>query len=40
MVAIPSKTDRKRILSYIPSVVSAAAAISAALSDETPIVPR
>jgi hypothetical protein len=40
MVAIPSRTDRKKISSYIANVVSAAAAISEALSDEKPIIPR
>ncbi len=40
LVAIPGKTDHKKISSYIPSVVSAAAAISASLSHEMPIVPR
>jgi DNA-binding IclR family transcriptional regulator len=40
LVAIPGKTDRKKISSYIPSVVSAAATISASLTHEMPIVPR
>jgi DNA-binding IclR family transcriptional regulator len=40
LVAIPDKTDRAKIANYIPSVVSAAAAISTALSQETPVVPR
>jgi len=40
LVAIPSESNRKKISSYIPKVVSAAAAISASLSDETPIVAR
>lgn len=40
LVAIPNKTDRAKISNYIPSVISAAATISAALSHETPIVPR
>jgi DNA-binding IclR family transcriptional regulator len=40
LVAIPRKTDRKKISSYIPSVISAAAKISASLTHEMPIVPR
>ena len=40
LVAIPSNTDRKKISSYIPSVVSAAATISASPSHELPIIPR
>jgi DNA-binding IclR family transcriptional regulator len=40
LVAVPSKTDRTKIGNYIPNVIEAAAAISAALSNETPVVTR
>lgn len=40
LVATPSKADRKKISSYISSVVSAAATISASMSHEMPIIPR
>jgi DNA-binding IclR family transcriptional regulator len=40
LVAIPNKTDRKKISTYIPSVMAAAAEISLSLSHEMAIVPR
>ena len=40
LVAIPSKTNRAKVSSYIQSVVAAAAQISKLLSKEMPLVPR
>jgi DNA-binding IclR family transcriptional regulator len=40
LVSIPSTTDRRRIASYVPSVIAAAAKISKAMSKEAPVISR
>jgi len=40
LVAIPSKTDRAKVSSYIPAVTAAAARISEALAEEETIISR